>query len=214
MPGSTPVAKAPYRLAPSEIRDMMTQIQDLLDRGFIRPSSSPWGAPVLFMKKKDESEHVDHLRQVLEFLKREQLYAKFSKCEFWLREVQFLCHVICQEGMKVDPSKIEAVMNWNALKTPTEIKSFVGLAGYYCRFIKDFSKIAGPLTKLTRKDVSFQWSDEQEKVFQTLKQLLCQAPILVLPEGTDNFMVYCDSSYAGLGCVLMQREKVIAYASR
>ncbi|XP_071687339.1 uncharacterized protein [Rutidosis leptorrhynchoides] len=171
MPGSTPVAKAPYRLAPSEIRDMMTQIQDLLDRGFIRPSSSPWVAP-------------------------------------------FLGHVICQEGIKVDPSKIEAVMKWNAPKTLTEIKSFLGLAGYYRRFIKDFSKIAGPLTKLTRKDVSFQWGDEQEKAFQTLKQLLCQAPILALPKGTDDFMVYCDASYVGLDCVLMQREKLIAYASR
>ncbi|XP_071707880.1 uncharacterized protein [Rutidosis leptorrhynchoides] len=171
MPGSTPVAKAPYRLAPFELCDMMTQIQDLLDRGFIRLSLSLWGAPVLFVKKKDESEHADHLRQVLELLKREQLYAKFSKCEFWLCEVQSLGHVICQEGIKVDPSKIEGVMNWNAPKTPTEIKSFLGLAGYYHRFIKDFSKIAGPLTKLTRKDVSFQWNDVQEKAFQTLKQL-------------------------------------------
>ncbi|XP_071728446.1 uncharacterized protein [Rutidosis leptorrhynchoides] len=128
MPGSTLVAKAPYRLAPSEIHEMMSQIQELLDRRFIRPSSSPWG--------------------------------------------------------------------------------------YYRRFIKDFSKIMGPLTKLTRKDVSFQWGDEQEKTFQTLKQLLCQAPILALPEGTDDFVVYCDASYAGLGYLLMQREKVIAYASR
>ncbi|XP_071695370.1 uncharacterized protein [Rutidosis leptorrhynchoides] len=105
-------------------------------------------------------------------------------------------------------------MNWNSPKTPTEIKCFLGLAGYYRRFIKDFSKIAGPLTKLTSKDVTFRWSDEQENAFQTLKRLLCQAPILVLPEGTDDFVVYCDVSLAGLGCVLMQREKVIAYASR
>ena len=329
LPGATPVAKAPYRLAPSEIREVMTQIQDLLDRGFIRPSSSPWGAPVLFVKKKDgsmrmcidyrelnkrtvknryplpriddlfdqlqgasffskidlrsgyhqvrvaeadidktafrtryghyeflvmpfgltnapaifmdlmnrvcrpfldkfvivfiddiliysktEEEHREHLRSVLELLKKEELYAKFSKCEFWLREVQFLGHIICQDGIKVDPANIEAVMKWKSPRNPTEIKSFLGLAGYYRRFIKDFSKIAGPLTKLTRKDVVYKWGDEQEKAFQRLKELLCQAPILALPEGTEDFIVYCDASFSGLGCVLMQRERVIAYASR
>ncbi|XP_071699881.1 uncharacterized mitochondrial protein AtMg00860-like [Rutidosis leptorrhynchoides] len=105
-------------------------------------------------------------------------------------------------------------MNWNSPKNLTEIKSFLWLACYYRRFIKDFSKIAGSLTKLTRKDVCFQWSDEQENAFQTLKQLLCQALVLALPEGSDDFVVYCDASLSGLGYVLMKRYCVIAYASR
>ncbi|XP_071709423.1 uncharacterized mitochondrial protein AtMg00860-like [Rutidosis leptorrhynchoides] len=163
---------------------------------------------------KTESEHAEHLRQVLELLKLEQLYANFSKCDFWLREVQFLGHIICAEGIKVDSSKIEDVMNWNSPKNLREIKSFLGLAGYYRRFIKDFSKIASSLTKLTRKDVSFQWGNERETAFQTLKSLLCQAPVLVLPEGSDDFVVYCDASLSGLGYVLMESDPVIAYASR
>ncbi|XP_071739083.1 uncharacterized protein [Rutidosis leptorrhynchoides] len=158
--GATPVAKAPYRLAPSQIREMMSQIQELLDRWFIRPSSSPW------------------------------------------------------EGIKVDSSKIDAVMNWNSPKNPTEIKSFLGLSGYYRRFIKDFSKIESSLTNLTRKDVFFQWGNEQETAFHTLKILLYQAPVLALPKGFDDFVSYCDASLSRLGCVLMQRDFVIAYASR
>jgi hypothetical protein len=168
----------------------------------------------ILIYSKTEAEHESHLRQVLEKLKEKELYAKFSKCEFWLREVQFLGHIVCKEGIKVDPAKIKAVMNWQSPKNPSEIKSFLGLAGYYRRFIKDFSKIAGPLTKLTRKDVQFKWDSSQEAAFQKLKQLLCQAPVLSLPEGTDDFVVYCDASFSGLGCVLMQRERVIAYASR
>ncbi|GKE08772.1 pol protein [Tanacetum coccineum] len=211
---STHVAKNPYRLAPSEIQELMKQLQELLDKGFIRPSSSPWGAPVLFVKKKDVKDHETHLRQVLSMLKQEKLYAKFSKCEFWLREVQFLGHVINNEGIKVDPAKINAIMNWEQPKTPTEIRSFLGLAGYYRRFIQDFSKIASSLTKLTRKNARFEWGEDQEIAFQVLKQKLSQAPVLVLPEGNDDMEVYCDASSNGLGCVLMQRGRVIAYASR
>ena len=116
--------------------------------------------------------------------------------------------------MHVDPSKIKAIENWVTPRTPTEIRQFLGLAGYYRRFIKNFSKVAKPLTALTQKGVSFDWEDKQETAFQTLKQALCSAPILSLPEGTEDFIVYCDASKQGLGCVLMQREKVIAYASR
>src|ERR687886_560040 len=163
---------------------------------------------------KTEAEHEAHLRCILQLLKQEKLYAKLSKCEFWLREVQFLGHVICQEGVKVDPSKIEAVMNRESPKTPTEIKSFLGLAGYYRRFIQDFSKIASPLTKLTRKKEPWVWGSDQESAFQRLKGLLCEAPVLVLPEGSDGFVVYCDASLSGLGCVLMQNDRVIAYGSR
>ncbi|GKB91985.1 putative reverse transcriptase domain-containing protein [Tanacetum coccineum] len=272
IPGATPVARAPYRLAPSEMQELSNQLQELADRGFIRPSTSPWGAPVLFVKKKDGSfrmcidyrelnkltvkncyplpriddlfdqlqgssvyskidlrsgyhqlrvrdedipktafrtryghyefqvmpfvfiddiliysrnkeEHANHLRIILELLKKEKLYAKFSKCDFWICIVQFLRHLIDSQGLHVDPAKIEAVKNWTSPTTPTEIRQFLGLA-------------------------------DQESAFQLLKQKLCEAPILALTEGNNDFAVYCDASHKGLGAVLMQREKVIAYASR
>nr|GFB31269.1 putative reverse transcriptase domain-containing protein [Tanacetum cinerariifolium] len=151
IPRTTPVARAPYRLAPSDIQELSNQLQELADRGFIRPSTSPWGAPVLFVKKKDGS-----FRMWIDYR----------------------------------------------------------VAGYYCRFIKYFSKIAKFLTILTQKDKKFVWGEDQEMAFQILKQKLCEAPILALPEGNDDFVVYCDASIQGLGVVLMQREKVIAYASQ
>ncbi|GJU01092.1 putative reverse transcriptase domain-containing protein [Tanacetum coccineum] len=327
--GAAPVARAPYRLAPSEMQELSDQLQELADRGFIRPSTSPWGAPVLFVKKKDGSfrmcidyrelnkltvknryplpriddlfdqlqgssvyskidlrsgyhqlrvrdedipktafrtryghyefqvmpfgltnapavfmdlmnrvckpyldkfvivfiddiliysrnkeEHADHLRIILELLKKEKLYAKFSKCDFWISIVQFLGHVIDSQGIHVDPAKIEAVKNWASPTTPTEVRQFLGLVGYYQRFIKDFSKIAKSLTELTQKNKKYIWGEDQDSAFQLLKQKLCEAPILALPEGNDDFVVYCDASHQGLGAVLMQREKVIAYASR
>ncbi|KAI3795130.1 hypothetical protein L1987_37776 [Smallanthus sonchifolius] len=329
VPGANPVAKSPYRLAPSEMQELSSQLRELSDKGFIRPSVSPWGAPVLFVKKKDGSfrmcidyrelnkltvknryplpriddlfdqlqgstcfskidlrssynqirvlesdipkttfrtryghyefmvmpfgltnapavfmdlmnrvckpyldkfvivfiddiliyskskaKHEEHLRLVLDLLKKEQLYAKLSKCEFWLKEVQFLGHIVNEKGIHVDPTKIEAVKNWQAPKTPTEVRSFLGLAGYYRRFISNFSKIAVPLTALTHKGKPYEWGPKQEEAFQTLKQKLCEAPILILPNGTEDFVVYCDASHLGLGCVLMQQGKVIAYASR
>ncbi|GKA26475.1 putative reverse transcriptase domain-containing protein [Tanacetum coccineum] len=178
VPGAAPIAWAPYRLAPTEMKELSDQLQELSDIGFIRPSSSPWGAPVLFVKKKDGSfwmcidyrelnklmtkqEHEEHLKLILELLKKEELYAKFSKC----------------------------------------------LADYYRRFIEGFSKIAKSMTKLTQKKVKFDWDDKQEVVFQLLKEKLCSAPILALPEGAENFIVYCDASHKGLGAVLMQNEK-------
>ncbi|GJV14974.1 putative nucleotidyltransferase, ribonuclease H [Tanacetum coccineum] len=168
----------------------------------------------ILIYSKTREEHVEHLRLVLGLLKKEKLYAKFSKCEFWLREVQFLGHVINGNGIHVDPSKIEVVKNWKAPRTPTEVRSFLGLAGYYRRFIENFSKIAKSLTILTQKCKTFDWGKEQELAFQTLKDKLCNAPVLALPDGPEDFMVYCDASGIGLGCVLMQRGKVIAYASR
>ncbi|GJX41911.1 putative reverse transcriptase domain-containing protein [Tanacetum coccineum] len=288
MPGTAPVAQAPYRLAPSKMQELSDQLQELADRGFIRPSTSPWGAPVLFVKNKDGSfrmcyhqlrvrgrkiskdlsergsdtmnfqvmpfgltnapavfmdlmnrvckpyldkfvivfiddiliysrnkeEHADHLRIILELLKKEKLYAKFSKCDFWISIVQFLGHVIDSQGIHVDPAKIKAVKDWASPTTPTEIRQFLGLAGYYRRFIEGFSKIAKPLTELTQKNKKYIWGENQESAFQLLKQKLCEAPILALPEGNNDFVVYCDASLQGLGAVLMQREKVIAYASR
>ena len=168
----------------------------------------------ILIYSKSQVEHQEHLRLVLELLRKEQLYAKLSKCDFWIREVQFLGHVINEKGIHVDPSKIDAIRNWEAPKTPTEVRQFLGLAGYYRRFIEGFSKIAQPLTALTHKDKKYNWGEKQAEAFQLLKQKLCTAPILSLPEGTDDFVVYCDASIQGLGCVLMQREKVIAYASR
>ncbi|KAK1411557.1 hypothetical protein QVD17_38107 [Tagetes erecta] len=168
----------------------------------------------ILIYSQSEEEHKGHLKLILELLAKEKLYAKFSKCEFWLREVHFLGHVINEQGIQVDPSKIEAVKQWKAPETPTEIRQLLGLASYYRRFIKNFSKIAKPLTTLTQKDIKYIWGPEQEEAFQSLKHMLCNAPILSLPNDTENFVVYCDASHQGLGCVLMQNEKVIAYTSR
>ncbi|GJV16893.1 putative reverse transcriptase domain-containing protein [Tanacetum coccineum] len=168
----------------------------------------------ILIYSRNEEEHANHLRIILELLRKEKLYAKFSKCELWIRIVQFLGHLIDSQGLHVDPAKIEAVKNWTSPTTPTEVRQFLGLAGYYRRFIEGFSKIAKPLTKLTQKNKNYTWGEEQESAFQLLKQKPRKALILALPEGNDNFVVYCDASLQGLGAVLMQREKVIAYASR
>ncbi|GJV70989.1 putative reverse transcriptase domain-containing protein [Tanacetum coccineum] len=329
IPDASPVVKSPYRLAPSEMLELSNQLKELQEKGFIRPSHSPWGAPVLFVKKKDgamrmcidyrelnkltiknryplpriddlfdqlqgaccfskidlrsgyhqlrvreedipktafrtryghfeftvmpfgltnapaifmdlmnrvckpyldkfvivfiddiliysksEEEHEVHLKTILDLLKKEKLYAKFSKCEFWLKEVQFLGHVVNRDGIHVDPSKVESVKNWKTPESSTEIRSFLGLAGYYRRFIENFSKIAKPLTLLTQKNKTYVWGDEQDEAFRILKEKLCNAPVLALPDGPDDFVVYCDASKQGFGCVLMQKGKVIAYASR
>ncbi|XP_024990677.1 uncharacterized protein LOC112524966 [Cynara cardunculus var. scolymus] len=328
VPGAAPVAKAPYRLALAEMQELSGLLQELLNKGFIRPSSSPWEAPILFVKKKDGTfrmcidyrelnkltiknryplpriddlfdqlqgacyfskidfcsryhqlrvheedvsktafrtryghyeflvmpfgltntpmvfmdlmnricrpyldkfvivfiddiliysrsrvDHEQHLKMMLELLKEKELYAKFSKCEFWIQEVHFLGHVISEKGIHVDPAKVVAIKKWEAPKTPTEICQFLGLAGYYRRFIESFSKITQPLTALTHKGKKFVWGKPQEDAFQLLKHKLCNAPILALPEGTENFVVYCDASRQGLGCILMQKDKVMAYAS-
>ncbi|GJT76351.1 putative reverse transcriptase domain-containing protein [Tanacetum coccineum] len=237
IPGATPVAKSPYCLAPFELEEFSGQLKELQNKGFIRPSLSTWGAPIddlfdqlqgsQFFSKIDlrsgyhqlrvheddipktafrtryghfeftvmpfgltnapatREEHEAHLGLVLELLKKEKLHAKFSNCEFWLREVQFLRHVINGNEIHVDPR----------------------LAGYYRRFIEDFSKIAKPLTVLTQKSKTFDWGEEQENAFQTLKDKLCNAPVLALSDGPKDFVVYCDASGLGLGCVLMQRGK-------
>nr|GEW19079.1 putative reverse transcriptase domain-containing protein [Tanacetum cinerariifolium] len=283
VPGAAPVVRAPYQLAPSEMKELANQLQKLTDKGFIRPSSSPWGAPVLFVKKKDgsfrmcidyrelnkltvknhytlpriddlfdqlqgssvyskiklrsgyhqlrfreenilkiafrtryghyefqdEKGHGEHLKAILELLKKEELYAKFSKCEFRIPKVQFLSHMIDSQGIYVDPAKIESVKDWASPKSPMEIRQFLGLAGYYRRFVEGFSKITKPMTKLTQKKVKFEWGDKQEAAFQLLKQKLCSAPILALLEGSEDFIVYCDASIKGLGTVLI-REKTEA----
>ncbi|GJT85205.1 putative reverse transcriptase domain-containing protein [Tanacetum coccineum] len=142
----------------------------------------------ILIYSKSKEEHEVYLKLILELLEKEKLFGKFSKYEFWLREVHFLGHVVNSEGIHVDPSKIKAVKNWKPPKTPTEIRSFLGLTGYYRRFIVNFLKITKPLTMLTQKNKKFEWSDEQEIAFLTLKNMLCDAPILALPEGADDFV--------------------------
>ncbi|GJV75388.1 putative reverse transcriptase domain-containing protein, partial [Tanacetum coccineum] len=238
IPGATTVEKSPYRLAPSELEELSGQLKELQDKGFIRPSSSPWGVPVLFVKKKDGSFRmcIDYRELNKLTIDRRSGYHQlrvheddipktafrtryghfvFTVMPFGLTNTPaFLGHVINGNGIHVDPSKIEAVKNWKAPRTPTKVRSFLGLAGYYRWFIENFSKIAKSLTILTQKCKTFDWGKEQENVFQTLKDKLCNAPVLALPNGPKDFMVYCDASGPGLGCMLMQRGKVIAYASR
>ena len=137
------------------------------------------------------------MRTVLQILRERKLFAKLKKCEFWLDEVVFLGHVIKKDGISVDPQKIEASVNWPTLTNVTEVRSFMGLAGYYRRVVKDFSKLAVPLTQLTRKGQPFEWNSERESAFQELKTRLTTAPILTLPSGTKNFVIFSDAPYKG-----------------
>nr|GEX11900.1 putative reverse transcriptase domain-containing protein [Tanacetum cinerariifolium] len=295
IPRATPVARVPYQLAPLEMEELSNQLQELADRGFIHPSISSWGAPVLFVKKKNgsfrmcinyrelnkltvkNSYPLPRIDDLFDQLQGSSVYSKIDlrsgyhqlrvmdedipktafKTRYGHYEFQVmpfgltnapavfmdLMNRVCKpyldkfvivfiddiliysrnkeehtnhlsQGLHVDPAKIKAVKNWASPTTPTKIRQFLGLTGYYCRFIKDFTKIAKSLTILTQKDKKFVWGKDQEMTFQILKQKLCEAPILALPEGNDDFVVYCDASIQGLGAVLMQREKVIAYASQ
>ncbi|KAK5819228.1 hypothetical protein PVK06_024200 [Gossypium arboreum] len=168
----------------------------------------------ILVYSRNETEHAEHLRLVLQILRDKQLYAKFSKCEFWLREVSFLGHVVSASGIRVDPNKISAILNWKPPRNITEVRSFLGLAGYYRRFVKGFSTIATPMTKLLQKDVKFEWTEKCQKSFDQLKTYLTEAPILVQPESGKEFVIYSDASLLGLGCVLMQEGRVVPYASR
>ncbi|KAA3487640.1 DNA/RNA polymerases superfamily protein [Gossypium australe] len=322
--GTTSISIAPYRMAPTELKELKSQLQELTDRGFARPSFSPWGAPILFVKKKDgtmricidymtikkkyplpkiddlfnnlkgatvfskidlrsgyyqlrvkdsdilktvfrtryghyeflvicfgltnapavfmdlmnrifklyldrfvvvfiddiliyswdETEHAKHLRIVLQTLREKQLYVKFSKCEFWLHEVSLLGHIVSASGIRVDSSKISAILEWKSPRNMSEVHSFLGLAGYFRRFIKGFSMIATLLTRFLQKDVRFQWSDKCQKSFDQLKAFLTEASVLVQPESRKEFVIFSDVSLSGLGCVLIQEGKVIAYALR
>ncbi|XP_021737192.1 uncharacterized protein LOC110703715 [Chenopodium quinoa] len=147
---------------------------------------------LVYLKRKEE--HIEHLKEVLETLRENKLYAKFSKCEFWLEKVAFLGHFVSKEGVEVDPAKIEAMKGWPTPKPVSDVRSFLGLAGYYRRFVKDFSKIAKPMTSLMKKDKKFEWDDKCEEAFQLMKQKLITAPVLTLPD------VYSDASKNGLGC--------------
>ena len=142
------------------------------------------------------------------------MYGKLSKCDFWLKKVAFLGHVLSGEGISVDPSKVESVRIRAPPRTPKEVKSFLGLAGYYRRFVEDFARIAALLTRLTRKDEKFKWTVECQTAFDKLKERLTTASILTIPQGSGGYVIYSDASNSGLGCVLMQNGKVVAYASR
>ncbi|GJZ18052.1 putative reverse transcriptase domain-containing protein, partial [Tanacetum coccineum] len=203
------------------INDLFDQLQGLsvyskidLRSGYHQLRVRDEDIPKTAFRTRNKEEHAYHLRIILELLKKEKLYAKFSKYDFWISIVQFLRHIIDSQGIHIDPAKIEAFKNWASPTTPTEIRQFLGLVGYYQRFIKYFSKIAKSLTELTQKNNMYIWGENQESAFQLLKQKLCEALILALPEGNDDFVVYCDASHQGLEAVLMQREKVITYASR
>jgi hypothetical protein len=328
-PGTSPISKRPYRMPPAELAELKKQLQELLDKGFICPSTSPWGCPALFVKKKDESlrlcidylplnavtiknkyplsridvlfdqlvgakvfskidlssgyhhikiraseilksafstryglyeylvmsfgltnapayfmylmnsvflpeldkfvvvfiddilvyskneeEHAGHLHVVLQRLREHRLYAKLSKCDFWLKEIKFLGHTIFQAGIAIDLDKVQEVMNWKPPTIVRQIRSFLGLAGYYRRFITDFSRIAKPMTELLKKGAKFDWGQKCEDAFHTLRQHLTTTPVLAQPDSCKPFDVYCDASGTGLGCVLMQDNRVIAYASR
>nr|GEX99673.1 reverse transcriptase domain-containing protein [Tanacetum cinerariifolium] len=166
----------------SEMKELSDQLKELSEQGFIIPSFSPWGALVF------KQEHEEHLKLILELLKKEQLYAKFSKCEFWIPKVQFLGHVIDSKGIYVDLTKIKSIKYWASPKNETEIHQFLGLAGYYRIFIEGLSKIAKSMTKYTQRNVKFDWGDKEEAAFHLIKKKLCSVPILALPKGSKDFI--------------------------
>jgi hypothetical protein len=329
LPGTAPISKWPYKMSVEELKELKKQLTELQEAGYIRPSSSPWGAPVLFVQKKEgsqrmcvdyrslndvtmknkyplpriedlfdqmrgarvfskidlrsgyhqmrirpsdipktafstqyglyeftvmsfgltnalayfmnlmnkvfmeyldrfvvvfiddiliysqsDSDHEEHLRLVLQKLRDNQLYAKFSKCEFWIDKVPFLGHIISNGGIVVDPAKVKEIMEWRVPTTVTKIRSFLGLAGYYRRFIEGFSKIAKPMTSLLEKGREFKWDEKCQESFDQLKERLMSPPVLIMPDLQKGFDIYCDACGQGLGCVLMQEGHVIAYASR
>ncbi|XP_058781646.1 uncharacterized protein LOC131655860 [Vicia villosa] len=214
VPGTAPVSITPYRMSPIEFKELKSQLEELLAKHFIQPIFMDYMNRIfqpyldqfvvifiydILVYSRSPEEHEEHLRIVLSTLREKQLYAKFSKCEFWLSEVSFLGHVISGGGVAVDPSKVEAVVNWDRPKSVTEVRSFLGLASYYRRFIMGFAKLALPLTKLTRKEVEFEWDSECEQSFQKLKKKLTTAPVLVIPNPNRSYEVLCDASKKGLG---------------
>ena len=168
----------------------------------------------ILVYSKDLEDHDTHLQVVLETLRKEHLYAKLSKCEFWLGEVSFLGHIASKEGILVDPKKIEVIIEWKPPRNFTEVRSFLGLAGYYKRFVKGFSMTAAPMTRLLQKNVRFEWSKKCQSSFEKLKEFLTEAPILTQPTYGKEYVIFSNASLNGVRCVLMQEGKVVAYASR
>ncbi|KAL0418873.1 UNVERIFIED_CONTAM: Retrovirus-related Pol polyprotein from transposon.6 [Sesamum radiatum] len=161
-----------------------------------------------------EHKHEEHLRIVLQTLREKQLYAKFSKCGFWLKSVAFLGHIISEEGIIVDPRKVEAIGVWPRPMNVVEVRSFLGVASYNRKFVEGFSKIAMPLTRLTQKIVKFEWDSACEGSFTELKQRLASSPVLALSSNNGAIVIYSNASKNELGCVVIQNDKVIAFASR
>jgi hypothetical protein len=168
----------------------------------------------ILIYSKNLEDHERHLHVVLQRLRDHRLYAKFSKCEFWLDTVKFLGHTISSDGISIDPSKVQEVLDWKPPTSVHQIRSFLGLAGYYRRFIPDFSRIAKLMTELLKKGIKFSWNEKCEEAFHTLRAHLTTTLVLAQPNNSKPFDVYCDASGIGLGCVLMQDNQVIAYASR
>ena len=168
----------------------------------------------ILVYSKDAQEHEQHLRIGLQIMKEKQLFAKLSKCDFWLKEVSFLGHIVYAEGNRIDPTKIEAIVSWKPPRNVTKVRSFLGLAGYYRQFVKGFSVIASSLTKLLWKGVKFEWDDKCQSSFKQLKKISIEAPVLTQPTSGREYALYSDASKIGLGCVLMQDGKVVAYASK
>jgi hypothetical protein len=168
----------------------------------------------ILIYSQSEAQHADHLKMVLQRLQEPQQYAKLSKCEFWIDEVLFSGHIINKDGLAVDPKKVADILNWKAPADARGIKSFIGMAGYYRRFIEGFLKIAKPMTALLGNKVEFKWTQKCLEAFGALKEKLTTTPVLVLPDVHKPFSVYCNTCYTGLGCVLMQEGRVVAYSSR
>jgi hypothetical protein len=328
-PDTVPIYKTPYRMASLELVELKEHIKELLEKGFIHPSTSPWGSPVIFVSKKDgtqrlcvdyrainevtimnkyslpriddlfdqlhgvcvfskidlrlgyhllkirecdipktafilrygmyeymvmsfeltdapayfmylinkvfieyldkfvvlfindilvyssnEEEHEEHLHLVLQKLRDQRLYAELSECQFWLKQVVFLGHIISKGGISVDPSMVQDVLSWNSPMSVGDIHSFLGLAAYYQRFIEGFLKLGKPMNELLKKDKKFKWTPACEASFLELRKQPTTALILVMPDMEKSFSIYCDASGRGLGCVLMQDGHMVAYASR
>ena len=168
----------------------------------------------ILVYSKDREDHDTHLRVVMETLRKEQLYEKLSKCEFWLREVSFLGHIVSEEGIRVDPKKIEVIIEWKQPRNVIEVRSFLGLEGYYRRFVNGFSMTAAPRTRLLQKIVRFEWSEKCQASFEKLKAFLTEASVLTKSSYDKEYVIFSDALLNGLGCVLMQEGKVVPYASR
>ncbi|XP_059068173.1 uncharacterized protein LOC131858745 [Cryptomeria japonica] len=233
--GAKPVITTPYRHPRAYKDEIEKTIHELLDMGFIRPSSSPF-APSIDLRSRYHQirvraedvhktafrchyghyeflDHLRHLEEVLGIMEDQSLFAKLSKCEFGLREVLYLGHVISADGVKVHEEKIQAVQNWPVPQNITELRGFLGLCAYYRRFVKGFSQLAAPLTDLTKKG-AFRWTEQVQGVFDRLKEVMSTCPVLALPDFSQPFVLECDASGFGIGAVLMQNKHPIAYESR
>jgi hypothetical protein len=195
--------------APSYFMNLMNKVfLEYLDRFVVEFIDD------ILIYSKSDSDHEEHLRLVLQKLHDNQLYAKYSKCEFWIDEVPFLGHIISNGGISLDPAKVKEIVEWSIPSTVTKVRTFLGLAGYYRRFIEGFSKIAKPMTSLLEKGREFKWDSKCQDSFGQLKLRLMSLPVLVMPDLHKGFDIYCYACGQGLGCVLMQEGHVIAYVSR